>query len=73
MPRKKEPWKKWEKWDKKHKCSCNHTGGGCVYFLGFLGALIYFLQTSTGFWATILAILKSLVWPVFVVMKILGL
>jgi hypothetical protein len=55
-------------------CGNMHCGGsgGCFYFLGFLGALIYFLQTSTGFWNSVLAILKALVWPVFVVLKILG-
>lgn len=68
-------WREWEKMDHKHKHCCGHGKGGmgCAYFLGLLGSLIYFLQTSTGFWGTVLAILKSLVWPVFVVYKILGL
>ena len=52
-----------------HKC----TSHGCIYGLGLLGAAIYYIQTSTGFWGVVLAILKALVWPVFVVMKILGL
>ena len=42
------------------------------YFFGFLGALIYYIQASTGFWNGVLGILKALVWPVFVIMKILG-
>lgn len=51
--------------------SHNHDGKG-IYFLGFLGALIYYLMHSSGFWMVVLSILKALVWPVFVVMKILG-
>ena len=47
-------------------------GGGAVYCLGIIGAAIYYLQTSTGFWASILAILKAIVWPAFLVHKLLG-
>lgn len=50
---------------------CHHSS--CIYGLGLLGAAIYYIQTSTGFWNVVLAILKALVWPVFVVIKILGL
>ncbi len=58
---------------------CNWGGGkhhghmGSGYFLGFLGALIYFLQTSTGFGNSILAILKAIVWPALLVYHLLGL
>jgi len=65
------------------KCDCNgksgcglscHKGcGGAVYGLGFVGAVIYYIATATGFWSGVLGILKAIVWPVFVVMKILGL
>lgn len=50
----------------KHNAS---TGG--VYFLGFIGAVIYFISQVTGFWLTVLAILKALVWPVFLVFELL--
>jgi len=46
--------------------------GGCIYGLGFLGAAIYYISTATGFWMGVLGFLKALVWPVFVVMKMLG-
>lgn len=82
MPRRhknmnKEEMMMWKgKW-KGHKCGpwCwhHHKGMGGAYFLGFIGALVYFLQTSTGFWASILAILKALVWPAFLVYHLLGL
>ena len=38
---------------------------GPVYFFGGIGALIYYLQLAHGFWAVILAFLKSIVWPAF--------
>jgi len=54
-------------------CDMNCTGsGGCFYFLGFIGSLIYYLQQSTGFWNGVLAVLKSLVWPVFLIYKLLA-
>ncbi|MBC7746621.1 hypothetical protein H7Y40_01410 [Pedobacter sp.] len=44
---------------------------GAVYGLGFIGALIYFMQAASGFWDVILGILKALVWPAFVVYELL--
>jgi len=64
--------KSWEGCCKGHKMA-GHCSGGCFYFLGFIGALIFFMQQASGFWSVILGILKALVWPVFVVLKILGL
>ena len=55
----------------KHKKGAAGCGG--AYFLGFLGAVIYFLQISEGFWPGVLAFLKAFVWPVFVVYHLLGL
>ena len=45
--------------------------GGCAYFLGFLGAVIYYIQTATGFWWGVLGFLKAIVWPVFLVYELL--
>ena len=69
---------KWKESDwKNHKCGhwCwhHHKGTSGFYCLGFIGALIYYLQNTSGFWNVILAILKALVWPAFVVYKLLGL
>ncbi|WP_432842393.1 hypothetical protein [Dactylosporangium sp. CA-092794] len=47
-------------------------GGGAAYFLGFIGALVYYVQAAHGFWAVVVAILKSLVWPAFLVYRLLG-
>jgi len=60
-------------------CKCWHCGGygyksgGGVYCLGFIGAVIYYIQTATGFWNGVLGVLKALVWPAFLVYKLLGL
>lgn len=50
-----------------------HGGGNAVYGLGFIGALIYFLQHATSLTVGILGILKALVWPAILVYKILEL
>ena len=54
------------------KMTCNDKSG-CIYVLGFIGALIYYLSTATGFWNGVLGVLKAIIWPLFIVMKILGL
>lgn len=53
----------------------NKGGGpfGGVYFLTIIGAAVYFVQNSVGFWGFILALLKALVWPAFVTYHVLGL
>lgn len=40
---------------------------GFVLFMAWMGALVYFIQQSEGFWGFILAILKAIVWPAFLV------
>jgi|TARA_Y100000310_G_scaffold144610_1_gene143856 hypothetical protein len=60
---------------KKCKSNFNCTTGDGTYVLGFVGAFIYYLATTTGFWNGILGFLKALVWPAFVIfelMKFLG-
>ncbi len=49
-----------------------HGGGGnAVYGLGFIGALVYYIGHAHGFWPVCLGILKSLVWPAFLVYHLL--
>ncbi len=48
------------------------TGGGAVYGLGLIGALIYYIGTADGFWIGVLGVLKAIIWPVFVVHDLLG-
>jgi len=48
--------------------------GGGLWFLGFLGALVYSIHFHSGtVWLVVLAVLKSLVWPAFVVYHVLTL
>jgi hypothetical protein len=64
-----------EKWDKKweKKKWHNHASSGmfgCFGFLTFIGAAVYFIQQVSGFWPIVLAILKAVVWPAFLVYKV---
>jgi len=55
----------------KDKCGITSKCGGCGYFLGFIGAVIYYLSTASGFWMGVLGFLKAIVWPVFLVYEVL--
>lgn len=44
---------------------------GTVHVLGFIGAVIYYIQHANTFWAGVLGFLKALVWPVFLIYKLL--
>lgn len=52
-----------------------NNGGACggAYFLTIIGAAVYFVQNSAGFWGFILALLKAVVWPAFAVHRALEL
>ncbi len=60
--------------DKKSVKVINQAPVGFVFFLAFIGAAIYFIQHTTGgFWEVILALLKAIIWPVFVMYHVLQL
>lgn len=42
-----------------------------AYGLGFIGALIYYLQHSPTFWAGVIGVFKAIFWPAFLVYKAL--
>jgi len=52
---------------KSFKCG----SGSCIYGLGFVGAVIYYISTATTFWIGVLGVLKALVWPGFIVFELL--
>lgn len=52
-------------------CKSSSCSGGCGYFLGFIGAAIYYISVATGFWVGVLGLLKAAVWPVFLVYEVL--
>jgi hypothetical protein len=38
-----------------------------IYFVGAIGAAIYYISTATDFWMGVLGLLKACVWPAFLV------
>ncbi len=42
-----------------------------VYGLGFIGAIIYYISHATSFWMGVVGVLKSIVWPAFLVFEAL--
>ena len=50
-----------------------NAGGGAVYGLGFIGALVYYLQNANTLWEGVLGILKAIVWPALLIYKLLEL
>lgn len=52
---------------------CNNKGtSGAIYGLGFIGAVVYFIQHSATFGAGVIGVLKAIVWPAIVVYKVLA-
>ena len=50
--------------------SCRSSKCGGIYGLGIIGSAIYFVSTAGSFWSGVLGILKSLVWPAFMVYEL---
>lgn len=45
---------------------------GFFGFLAYIGAAIYFVGLTNGaFWAVLLALLKAIIWPVYVIYNVL--
>ena len=40
---------------------------GGFYLVSLVGALVWFWQQADGFWGHLVAVLKALVWPAFLV------
>lgn len=51
----------------------NNAGGGAIYGIGIIGALIYYLQHATSFLDGIIGIIYAIFWPAVVVYKVLEL
>jgi hypothetical protein len=49
---------------------CN-AGGGAIYGLGVIGALIYFLQHSATLLMGLIGIVKAIFWPAILLYKVL--
>jgi len=44
---------------------------GTIYGMAVIGALVYFIQHSESFWSVIMAIIKAVFWPAFLIYKLL--
>ena len=56
---------------KSKKVDTTHGTAGSLYFVGFIGALVYWWQAAIGFGAVVTGFLKALVWPAYIVYKLL--
>jgi hypothetical protein len=41
--------------------------GGAVYGLGFIGALVYYIGSATGFWDGVWGVIQAILWPAFLI------
>ena len=46
---------------------CINHSGSCVYFLGLIGAAVYYISHAATFWMGVVGFLKALVWPAFLI------
>lgn len=53
------------------KCGRSGAVSSSIYGLGFIGAVIYYLQHASGFWDGVLGIFKALVWPAVLIYKLM--
>lgn len=49
-----------------------HCGGGAIYGLGVIGALIYFLQHAHTLMQGIVGIVYAVFWPAAILYRVLG-
>ncbi len=59
-----------KKSDKSVNVINKRSSAGGAYFVTYIGAAVYFVQHSNGFGGIILALLKSLVWPAFLIHRV---
>jgi hypothetical protein len=53
------------------KINKNNGPMGFGMFVGFIGALVYFVNQVDGFWNIIAAFFKAMVWPAILVYNVL--
>lgn len=42
-----------------------------IYFLGVIGAAVYYVQRAGDFWGGVIGILKAAIWPAFLIYELL--
>lgn len=48
----------------------NNVSGG-IYGMAFIGAVFYFISHAATFWMGVLGVVKALIWPAYLIYKIL--
>lgn len=51
----------------------DHGPLGWIFLMAYIGAAVYFVQQSSGFWGFVLGLLKAAVWPAYVLFHALTL
>jgi len=54
----------------KNKMNYHGGGGGAVYGLGFVGAVVYYWMHAATFLMGVIGLLKAIVWPAFLIYKV---
>lgn len=62
--------KEWCK-NNNNKRDSSNDAMGAGYFIGFVGAMVYWMQAAIGFGAVVTGFLKALAWPAYIVYKLL--
>ena len=47
------------------------TALSVIYGMGFIGALVYFVQHSLSFWGVVFGVLKAIIWPAILIYRLL--
>ncbi len=61
--------KKNDEKQKNHNYRCK-IDNGCIYGLGFIGSVIFFIGKASSFGEGILGFLKALIWPAIMVYEV---
>lgn len=56
----------------RQQLAAQHPGAGFIWLLGFIGAFVYYLEQVDTFAGGIVAFLKAVFWPAFLVYKLLS-
>lgn len=48
----------------------HNSGGGAVYSLGLIGALVYFINHAQTLGQGLLGVVKAIIWPAILVFKL---
>ncbi len=56
---------------RKYNRNGNMCGGGAVYGMGLIGAIVYYFTTATTFWMFVFGFFKAIFWPAFLIYEVL--